>query len=294
MSNEYKFCSNTNCEQQQPQHISKFSKNRTTKDGLQAWCKACMDKAMPISHDKKYKREVASLIAEGTIRNGRLERIGAELLLKSCESRMNDEFPCMWNDRLDFARDLILKQEGFWESWIRLTEAYDEETNETEKHNLRPSIDRKIEHPSIGYRLENIQPLTYLDNTLKTVSQRYDVIAWHSKTMLSDQTRNEIIKKYSLNAEELKQLLDGGLFEIEGELYLFQSKDRSNGEHSEIIQQIVDFDEDIPEEYTLRMTVKAPINVEIADNVIVPMTITMPFIFDKRYISAKIIDKIED
>ena len=75
--------------------------------------------------------------------------------------------------------------------------------------------------------------------------------------MLSNQTRNEVIKKYSLNAEELKQLLDSGLFEIEGELYLFQSKDRSNGEHAEIIPKLIDYDEDIPEEYALRVEMQA-------------------------------------
>lgn len=268
--------------------VEEFGNNKNYDDGKQPYCKVHYAIRRKESYKKVIARDVGILIAEGTIQNTRIERIGASLLLRSADTRINDEFPCQWNNRLDFARDCILKVENFWMKWLRLTEIYDKETDETEKHNLRASIDRIIENPSVGYRLENVQPLSNLDNTLKTARQSYDVINMTDSTTLTDKKKNEIIEAFSLSAEYLKNIIDGGLVEYEGKLYLFQSKNRTKGEHRKILSELADNSES---QYDLEMIIKQPIAItDNNGNIIQCGTLTMPFKVDGRFVSAKVLD----
>jgi len=49
---EFKTCSNQNCKNQNPQHISNFSKNKRTKDGFSSQCLKCM------REDKRKRKEL--------------------------------------------------------------------------------------------------------------------------------------------------------------------------------------------------------------------------------------------
>ena len=44
MKKTVKYCSNKNCSQVNPQPIENFHKNKSSKDGLQDYCKICLSK----------------------------------------------------------------------------------------------------------------------------------------------------------------------------------------------------------------------------------------------------------
>lgn len=268
--------------------INEFGNNKNYADGKQPYCKVHYNIRRKKSYKKGITRDVSLLIASGIIQNTRINRIAASLLLRSADTRIADEFPCQWDNRLDFAKDLILNVKDFWSRWLGITKIYDKETDETEKYNLRPTIDRIIENPSVGYRLENVQPLSFLDNTLKTVKQSYDVINMSDNTTLTDKKKIEIIDAFSSSAEYLKNVIDGGLVDYNGKLYLFQSKDRTEGKHKEILKKLADNSEG---QYDLEMIIKQPIAITDGDgNIIKRGTLTMPFKVDSRFVSAKVSD----
>jgi hypothetical protein len=100
--------------------VSEFNKNRSTKDGLQAYCRTHANEYSINSQQKSINRDIVLLIKEGTIQDTKIEKDGAEFLLRSLDSRIKDEFPCAWNNRMDFARDVILKIKGFLERMVKI------------------------------------------------------------------------------------------------------------------------------------------------------------------------------
>jgi hypothetical protein len=165
--------------------------------------------------------------------------------------------------------------------------------DEEKKYSLRPTVDRKVENPSIGYRLENIQALSLLDNIRKTVTMSYNVIDVTGSitgavtgTIANDQTKEEIIKKFSISAEKLRQVIDGGVVEHEGKMYMFQTQDRALGKHGEIMEKLA---ANSDEQYDGEMIVDIPlVRVDENGNFVRVGTCHWPFKFDTRFASVRI------
>jgi hypothetical protein len=110
--------------------------------------------------------------------------LAEDLLHKSCESvldrvRGNKKeaykgVECSWNKPLKMKEDLK-KNSVFWEKWIEKSKIYEENGRELK---LRPTIDRIESDSTKGghYIMENLQVLSYGENTFKANAVKCNVI----------------------------------------------------------------------------------------------------------------------
>jgi hypothetical protein len=261
---------------------SEFANNKNAKDKKQVYCRICSLEQVQASKQVRIENDVAYLIAEKIIRNVRIEKIGARLLLNSCTSRMNDEFYCEWENRRPMCIDLITKIDGFWLQWLRLTDIYDKENDPDEKRSLRPTIDRVIESKLdyFGYRKANVWPLSKSDNTIKAQTLRYDVFNLTDNENIADLNKKEVMEKLGLSHEQMRKYPDSGMIKLNDKIYVIQTKSRSDGKHSLIVENIAN---EIEPERTERIVIQIPVkmpNGEIAQ-------LEMPFRIDPRFMQIK-------
>jgi len=79
-----KICPRKECKHAgRPQHVEKFGRNATAKDGLQVWCKACNREANRERYKKRKKKTSGDKAAAGQVRNktGYSGKVGTNDLL---------------------------------------------------------------------------------------------------------------------------------------------------------------------------------------------------------------------
>ncbi|MBD8839935.1 hypothetical protein IFU39_19150 [Paenibacillus sp. CFBP 13594] len=99
------------------------------------------------------------------------------LLFKSIESRIHscrysqgiyEGVFCEWDVPLNGVMDIIRHKPEMWQGWIEQTRIF-LENDQQQKY--RPTIDRIETDPNIGYRLDNIQLLSFRENTQRAVNK---------------------------------------------------------------------------------------------------------------------------
>lgn len=101
----------------------------------------------------------------------------AYLLFKSVESRIHncrysvgiyEGVFCEWDVPLNGVMDIIRHKPDMWQGWIEQTKIFLEND---QQQSCRPTIDRLDTDPNIGYRLDNIQLLSFRENTQRAVNK---------------------------------------------------------------------------------------------------------------------------
>ncbi|WP_440112181.1 hypothetical protein [Paenibacillus sp. QZ-Y1] len=101
----------------------------------------------------------------------------AYLLFKSFESRIHscrysqgiyEGVFCEWDVPLNGVMDIIRHKPDMWLQWIEQTNIFLEND---QQQSYRPTIDRIKTDPHVGYRLDNIQLLSFRENTQRAVNK---------------------------------------------------------------------------------------------------------------------------
>ncbi|MEI2281228.1 hypothetical protein [Paenibacillus polysaccharolyticus] len=183
---------------------------------------------------------VQSLIEEGIIEEE--HSMAGYLLFKSIESRIHScryeqgvykGVHCAWSDPVSGARDIIKYRPEMWQGWIEQTRIF-LENDQQQKY--RPTIDRRNTDPNIGYRLDNIQLLSFRENTQRAVNK--PVYAFEMGNNQSNVTPT--FRRYDSITDAKKDLglpkleNDTGVFTStqDGRKFLIQSETTTSGQES--------------------------------------------------------------
>ncbi|OAB45970.1 hypothetical protein [Paenibacillus glacialis] len=198
----------------------------------------------------------AWVFVKNSIKSGLIKEeteFAAYLLYGSCEARINAirykaQKPYIdvyidWSDSNSMCRDIINHKPEFWKEWVVMTGKFIESK---QKLSARPTVDRLSEDRSVGYRLENIAPLTHSANSSKALSKSCYVFQINfdlsgQKKFKRFQHKKEALKFIGIN----NKVDTGKIFEVDGKHYLIQSEAVTLG-----LEPMEEYNYEDDEEYT--------------------------------------------